>query len=64
MALTLVALKPQSLRSHSLCLFIKSGNLLVELLVFRFRWIAATQLSERFFNREFRCFSHGALVFR
>jgi hypothetical protein len=58
-ALTLVPLEAQSLRSHALHLFIKCVNFLIEPRVLRFRRIAAAQLFERFLNGEFGGFGHG-----
>jgi hypothetical protein len=58
-AFTLVALKAQSLRS-TLCLIIESDNLLVELLVFRFRWTATAPPLHRFLSGKFCCFSQQA----
>jgi hypothetical protein len=58
-ALTLVLLEAQSLRSHAFNLFIKRVNFLIEPRVLRFRRIAAAQLFERLLNGEFGGFGHG-----
>jgi hypothetical protein len=58
-ALTLVLLEAQSLRSHAFNLFIKCVNFLIEPRVLRFRRIAAAQLFERLLNGEFGGFGHG-----
>jgi hypothetical protein len=62
-ALTLVLLKAQSLRSHALHLFIDFVNFLIEPRIPRFRRIAAAQLFKRFLDGEFGGFSHGDLKF-
>jgi len=54
-----VLLKAQSLRSHSLYLFVKCVHLLFKPRVFRSRRIVVAQLFEDFLNGEFGRFRHG-----
>jgi hypothetical protein len=54
--------QPQPLRSHALYIFIQLVNFFIEPLAPRFWIVAAAQLFERFFNREFGRFSHADLA--
>jgi hypothetical protein len=54
--------QPQPLRPHAPYVFIKFVDFFVQLIVFRFQFVVAAQLSERFLNGEFGCFGHADLI--
>jgi hypothetical protein len=60
-ALALMPVEAQPLRPHALDLLIQRVDFLVVLRALRFRGIVATQLFERFLNRELVDLSHGQL---